>query len=117
MRRAVLYSFAPIMLSAALCLVPFPAHAGEIYGRVMMGNAPAGDGATVTVRCGDAEYGPKPVGKGGAYQLIAGQSGKCTLTVTHKGQTASVDVVSYEDPVECNVVLEMKDGKLAARRR
>jgi len=31
--------------------------------------------------------------------------------------TASVDIASYDDPVQCDLVLESKDGKLTVRRK
>jgi hypothetical protein len=45
------------------------------------------------------------------------ESGTCTLTVAHKGASASLDIVSQEDAVQYDIDLEMKDGKLSARRR
>ena len=100
----------------AAALVPSPASAGEIYGKVLLGNAAAAD-ATVAAKCGDAEYAARPVDRSGSYHIVAGRTGKCTLTITAKGQSATVDVVSYDEPVEADIVLETKDGKLSARRR
>jgi hypothetical protein len=48
---------------------------------------------------------------------VVKESGKCTLTVAYKGQSASLEVVSYDDPVQMDLVAETKDGKLAARRK
>ncbi|HET8946198.1 MAG TPA: hypothetical protein VFQ07_04385 [Candidatus Polarisedimenticolia bacterium] len=97
-------------------LVAPAAFAGEIYGRVLAGNAPA-TGATVAAKCGDADYPARPVDAKGTYHIVAGKTGKCTLTITSKGQSATVEVVSYDDPVEADIVLDAKDGKLSARRR
>ena len=104
-----------VALAAALLISP--AAAGEIYGKVTQGNGPAAAGTTVAAKCGDADYAARAVDKGGSYHIVAGRTGKCTLTITANGQSASVDVVSYDDPVEADIVLETKDGKLSARRR
>lgn len=93
------------------------AFAGEIYGRVISGNAAAPAGTTVAAKCADADYPAKPIDAKGSYHIIAGKTGKCTLTITMKGQSATVEVVSYDDPVEADIVLDTKDGKLSARRR
>jgi hypothetical protein len=114
-RTRTLAPLGTLALGAAL-LTP-AAFAGEIYGKVLLGNAPAGAGTTVAANCGDAEYAAKPVDGKSSYHIIAGKTGKCTLTVTAKGQSATVEVVSYDDPVEADIILETKDGKLSARRR
>jgi hypothetical protein len=93
------------------------AFAGEVYGRITMDGASVGDAASVAAQCGKASYEAKSTDKSGSYHLIVGQSGKCTLTVTHKGARASLDIVSQEDAVQYDIDLSMKDGKLTARRR
>ena len=98
-------------------LLSSPAMAGEIYGKVTQGNGPAAAGTTVGAKCGDADYPARAIDKGGSYHIVAGKTGKCTLTVTANGQSATVDVVSYDDPVQADIILETKDGKLSARRR
>lgn len=114
-RRRFIAPLGAIALGGAL-FTP-AAFAGEIYGRVLMGSAPAAAGTTVGAKCGDAEYPAKPIDGKGTYHIIAGKTGKCTLTITAKGQSATVDVVSYDEPVEADIVLDAKDGKLSARRR
>jgi hypothetical protein len=37
--------------------------------------------------------------------------------VTQKGQSASLEVVSYDEGAQADIVLETKDGKLTARRK
>ena len=94
-----------------------PALAGEVYGKITHGGASVGDAATVAARCGDKAYPAQPTDKSGTYHIIVGQSGRCTLTVTCKGQSADLAIVSYEDAAQVDIILEMKDGKLAARRK
>lgn len=103
-----------LVLSA---LASFPALAGEIYGKVTTNGKPPAAGTTVGATCGGATYPPRPVDASGGYHLVAGKSGPCTLQIASGGQSAALDVVSYDDPVQCDIVLETKDGKLTARRK
>ena len=105
------------LLAATMVAVPAPAWAGEVYGRITMGTTSVGDGASVAAQCGDRAYAAKPTDKSGTYHIILGESGKCTLTVSYNGQSAGLQMVSYEDAVQYDIVLEMRDGKLAARRK
>ena len=93
------------------------AFAGEILGKVTSGGASVGEGATVEAKCGDKAYPAVKTDKTGAYHLVVNETGKCMLTIGHKGQSASVEVVSYDDAAEADIVLEVKEGKLTARRK
>lgn len=93
------------------------AQAGEILGKVTSAGASVGEGATVEAKCGDKAYPAVKTDKTGAYHLVVNETGKCTLTIGHKGQSASVEVVSYDDAAEADIVLEVKEGKLTARRK
>lgn len=105
-----------LVLSAALAL-PVVAFAGEIYGKVTLNGAAVGEGATVAARCGAKAYPAVKTDRTGTYNLVVAETGKCTLTVTHQGKTAAVDVASYDDAAQADIVLELKDGQLTARRR
>jgi hypothetical protein len=94
-----------------------PVLAGEVYGKVTIGGASVGDAATIAAQCGERSYPATQTDKSGSYHLIVGQTGKCSLTVTYKGASVSLDMVSHEDAVQYDIGLEMKDGKLTARRR
>ena len=91
--------------------------AGEIYGKITEGGAPVGESATVSVKCGAKAYPAQKTDKTGSYHLAVQEAGKCTLTVVLKGQSATLDVVSYDDPVQLDIVAQVKDGKLAVRRK
>ena len=106
-----------VAAGALLAAATGPVLAGEVYGKITFGGAPVGDAATVAAKCGERSYAPQPTDKSGIYHLIVSETGKCSLTVTYKGASASLDMVSNEDAVQYDIVLEMKDGKLAARRR
>jgi len=104
--------------AAALGLsLPALASAGEIYGKITMNGTAVGAGTEIAANCGSSAYPPVKTDKSGTYNLVVNEVGKCKLTVTHEGRSASVDVASYEDAAQADVVLEDKDGKLAARRR
>jgi hypothetical protein len=104
------------LLVCVLVLVPAIAAAGEIYGRISEGGKPVGEGVSVELRCGGTAYPARATDKSGTYHLTAEKEGKCTLTVHYKGQSPSIEVVSFEDAVQVDLTIEAKDGKLALRR-
>ncbi len=91
--------------------------AGEVYGKILDGTAPVGDGATIEAKCGGKAYPAVKTDKTGSYHLVLAETGKCTLTVKLKQQTASLEIASYDDPVQADLVLETKDGKTSVRRK
>lgn len=104
--------FLPVIVLLGL---PSLASAGEIYGKITADNASVGEGVEVVARCGTRTYPAKTDGTG-SYHLVVAESGKCTLTISRDGRSATVDVVSYDEGAQADIVLEMKDGKLTARR-
>jgi hypothetical protein len=106
----------------AACLVvllalPTVAAAGEVFGKVTMNGAAVKEGVTVAAKCGATTYPPAAVDKTGSYHLVLNEAGKCALTVTQLGQSATVDVVSFDDAVQADLALSVEGGKLVARRR
>ncbi len=91
--------------------------AGEIFGKVTDGAKPVAEGTEVSVRCGDKSYPAVKTDKSGSYHLVTAESGKCTVTVKRGDGAADVTIASYDEPVECDLVLESKDGKLSVRRK
>jgi len=104
-------------LSFALLLVPALASAGEIYGKVSLNGAAVGEGTEITAVCGAKTYPTVKTDKTSTYNLVIAEAGKCTLTVKHKAESATLSVASYDDAAQADIVLESKDGKLTARRR
>lgn len=102
---------------ALLIALPTHATAGEVYGKVTSGGAAVGEGTEITAKCGTKAYPAVKTDKSGSFHLVVAESGKCTLTVTQKGQSASLEVVSYDEGAQADIVLETKDGKLTARRK
>ena len=107
----------PSLIVLALAVLAPVALAGEIYGKVSFNGAAVGEGATVAARCGAKSYPAVKTDRTGTYNLVVAETGKCTLTVTHQGKTATVDVASYDDAAQADIALELMDGQLTARRR
>lgn len=100
-----------------LLALPTLSSAGEMYGKITLGGAAVAEGTEVSAKCGDKTYPAVKTDKTGSFHLVIAESGKCTLTVTQKGQSASLEVVSYDEGAQADIVLEAKDGKLTARRK
>jgi hypothetical protein len=100
----------------ALC-APVAASAGEVFGTIRTDKGPVGEGASVEAKCGANAYGPVTTDKRGAYRLVVDQVGKCTLTVTHDAKSATLDVVSFDNAAQADIVLKADAaGKLTATR-
>jgi hypothetical protein len=106
-----------IGLAGLFVVLPQFVCAGEIYGKITLDGTPVGEGTEVEAKCGAKAYPPVRTDKTGTYQLVVAETGKCTLTITHNGQSAAVDVASYDDAAQADIVLEAKDAALTARRR
>ena len=91
--------------------------AGEVYGKILDGTASVGEGATIEAKCGAKAYPAVKTDKAGSYHLVLAETGKCTMTVKYKQQSASLEIASYDDAVQYDLVVESKDGKLAVRRK
>jgi hypothetical protein len=107
----------PSFAVASLIALSSVAEAGEIFGKINLNGAAVGEGVTVAARCGEKVYPAVKTDRTGTYNLVVTETGKCMLTITHQGKTATVDVASYDDAAQADIVLELKEGRLAARRR
>jgi hypothetical protein len=105
-----------LALVTLLLIAPSAALAGEVYGKITEGGAAAA-GASVEAKCGDKSFPAAAADKSGSYHLVLDKTGKCTLTVKHKDQSASLDIASYDEAVQVDIALEVKEGKLTARRK
>lgn len=90
---------------------------GEIYGKIVEGAASVGEGATVEAKCGDKAYPAVKTDKTGSYRIVLAETGKCTMTVKYKQQSASLDIASYDDAAQVDLVVAVNDGKLSVRRK
>lgn len=102
---------------ATLLMAGLPAFAGEVYGKITFNNASVGTEASVAAKCGAKVYAGGKTDKGGSYHLALAESGKCNLSVAFKGQVATLEIASYDDPAQVDIALELKEGVLSARRR
>src|SRR5262245_2121257 len=93
------------------------ASACEVLCKIPSGGASVGEGVEVSAKCGGKSYPAVKTDKSGSFHLVIAETGKCTLTINQKGQSATVDVASYDDAAQADLVLETKDGKLTARRK
>jgi hypothetical protein len=106
----LLCSFATLLLAAS-------AVAGEIYGTMSEGGKSIGEGVGVEAKCGDKAYPAVKTDKSGSYHLAVQETGKCNVVVLYKDQAPSLDVASYDEGVQVDLVIEMKDGKYTLRRK
>jgi hypothetical protein len=97
-----------------LAMLAAPAARGEIFGDIRAGDAYVAD-AKVQVTCG-AESAQGTTDKSGSYRLKVTGSGKCKFSVTHNNQTATIDVVLFEQPSRYRFVLEESGGKFVLKR-
>lgn len=103
-----------VPLLAALLATPVPSMRGEIFGDIRAGDAYLAD-AKVTLACG-AETAEGTTDKSGSFRLKVAASGKCKFTVAHDKQTASIDVVLFDNATRYRFVLETADGKSVLKR-
>jgi hypothetical protein len=87
---------------------------GEVFGDVRIGEQYVKD-AALELKCGD-EVVKSKTDSTGSYRLAAKASGKCTISVTHDGQSPSVDVVVFDKAQRYRLVLEKKGDTWTLRR-
>ena len=87
---------------------------GEVFGDLRIGDDYVKE-AALELKCGDEVVKAK-TDSTGSYRLAAKASGKCSISVTHEGHTASVDVVVFEKAQRYRLVLEKKGDTWILRR-
>ena len=87
---------------------------GEVFGDVRVGEDYVKE-AAVELKCGDEVVKGK-TDASGSYRLTAKGSGKCSISVTHDGQTPSVEVVVFEKASRYRLVLEKKGETWTLKR-
>lgn len=101
-------------LALVVSTLVFGASFGEVYGDVRVGEDYVKE-AAIELKCG-TEVVKGKTDASGSYRLTAKGSGKCTISVTHEGQTAEVEVVVFEKPARYRLVLEKKGDNWTLRR-
>lgn len=98
----------------AAILLAISASFGEVFGDLRVGEEYVKE-AALELKCGDEVVKGK-TDAAGSYRLTAKASGKCTITVTHEGQSPSVDVVLFDKAARYRLVLEKKGETWTLRR-
>jgi hypothetical protein len=90
--------------------------AGKIHGSISEGGKPVAQGVKVDVTCGANNYNAQTDGYG-AFNLFAKDTGKCVLKVTYQGQTPSIEINSYDNSVQYDLVLEKQGAQYTLKRK
>jgi hypothetical protein len=102
---------------AALCATN--ASAGKIFGDIKLDGKPLPEGVKVRVtRPGTGAIADSTAtDKFGSYKLLVKEEGKSVLTVVYDKKPLDLAVFSNKEATRYDLILEMKDGKLALRRK
>ena len=101
-------------LMVVLGAIAMGASAGEVFGDVRVGDEYVKE-AAIELKCG-TEVVKGKTDANGSYRLTAKGSGKCTISVAHDGQTATVDVVVFDQPSRYRLMLEKKGETWTLKR-
>jgi hypothetical protein len=104
------------VLLAAILITATQAFAGKIYGSITEGGKPVGQGTKVDVTCGTNNYSAQTDAYG-AFNLFATDKGKCVLKVTHQGQSPSIEINSYDNSVQYDLILEKQGAQYTLKRK
>ncbi len=96
-------------------LLPLSVYAGQIYGSLKEDGHAVPAKVRIEVICDGQTYASETDGYG-AYGVNAGR-GRCTFKVYYKGQTPSLDVYSYDNPVRYDFDLVLQNGLYTLRRK
>ena len=91
----------PLVMLLSACTF---ATAGEVYGKIVEGASSVGEAAALEVKCGAKAYPAVKTDKSGSYRIVLAETGKCTMTVKYKQQSANLDIASYDDAVQIDLV-------------
>jgi hypothetical protein len=94
----------------------FPLFGGQIFGTLTEGGKAVGKGVEVAVDC-SGEQVKGTTDNFGAYRLNVQKTGRCTLTLTYKGQNPAATIAALSEPVSADFELQMQDGKYKLVRR
>ena len=92
------------------------AFAGKIYGSITEGGKPVAQGIKVEVTCGSNPYSAQTDAYG-AFNLFAKDTGKCVLKVAYQGQTPSIEINSFENAVQYDLILEKQGNQYTLKRK
>ena len=92
------------------------AFAGKIYGSISEGGKAIGQGVKVEVSCGTNNY-TAQTDTYGAFNIFATDKGKCVLKVSYQNQTPSIEVNSYDNSVQYDLILEKQGDQYMLKRK
>ena len=92
------------------------AFAGKIYGSITEGGKPVAQGTKVEVACGADTY-TAQTDANGAFNLFAMAKGKCVLKVLYQGQTPTIEISSYDNAVQFDLILEKQGSQYTLKRK
>jgi hypothetical protein len=92
------------------------AFAGKIYGSITEGGKPIAQGVKVEVACGASNYNAQTDAYG-AFNLFATDKGKCMLKVLYQGQAPAIEINSYDNSVQYDLILEKQGTQYALKRK
>src|SRR5262245_19046685 len=93
-----------------------PAWAGKIHGSITEGGKPVAQGIKIDVTCGENNYNAQ-TDTYGAFNLFAKDKGKCVLKVSYQGQTPTIEINSYDNSVQYDLVLEKQGTQYTLKRK
>jgi hypothetical protein len=105
----------------SLCVLAFltlaaPLPAGQIFGTLTESGKAVAAGVEISIDCAGEQV-KTATDKFGAYRLNPQKTGRCSLTLTYKGQALSVTVASLAAPVAADFELQVQDGKYKLVRK
>ena len=103
-----------MFLAALACALP--AFGGQIFGTLTEGGKAVASGVEVVVDC-SGEQAKGSTDNFGAYRVNVQKTGRCTFTLTYKGQKPAAMIASLSEPVSADFELQMQDGKYKLVRR
>ena len=103
-----------MFLAAFSCALPLSA--GQIFGTLTEGGKAVTAGTEVAVDCA-GEQAKGKTDNFGAYRLNVQKTGRCTLTLTYKGQNPTATVASLAEPVSADFDVQAQDGKYKLVRK
>ncbi len=103
-----------MFLGSLACALPL--FGGQIFGTLTEGGRAVASGVEVVVDCSGEQVRGK-TDNFGAYRVNVQKTGRCTFTLTYKGQQPTATIASLSEPVSADFELQIQDGKYKLVRR
>jgi hypothetical protein len=93
-----------------------PSFAGKVYGTISDGGKALPKDVKVEVTCGTNSF-TANTDATGTYSIFVADKGKCSLKVHYQNQMPVLDITSFENSVQYDLVVEKQGTKLTLRRK